>query len=368
RKYIFSVVSLAAAYYFKFTAGPYLIVPLFVIFWGKRKSKWIKTAVLYLFIFMLLVSPWMVRSYMVTGNPVYPFFSDKIGCCSSDAFGSGHCEGRLFHQGIIARHVIGYFGMPSEYIKVDTLMPLYLSPESVSNMSQVDVPFLLPLFYLWYFAILVFCVPVVFGAVKLYKAKPKLFYVTGLVLIVSEFVVWLTILRDRCVTPRYTVPFFLFFALLWSMGCNEIFLRYLKTKLVKRIAMMFVIGVLVFNVIFSAASITYVSHKFSKDFAFYDFVKSNYERGTYFYDVSSDTFIYYTQMFNMKDIAKGVDGNLVFVKQGSAESGVWHFGNGLPSGLESFLVMEREFEHYKFYRINPDRESELLLFLEEQKE
>jgi hypothetical protein len=70
----------------------------------------------------------------------------------------------------------------------------------------------------------------------------------------------------------------------------------------------------------------------------------------------------------MKDIAKGVDRNLVFVKQGSAESGVWHFGNGLPSGLESFLVMEREFEHYKFYRINPDRESELLLFLEEQKE
>lgn len=66
----------------KFATIPILLLGPVLVIWGLKfslKKSWpfaLKKAAKFILISLLVVSPWMIRSFIVTGNPVYPLYNE----------------------------------------------------------------------------------------------------------------------------------------------------------------------------------------------------------------------------------------------------------------------------------------------------
>ncbi|HBC72602.1 MAG: Dolichyl-phosphate-mannose-protein mannosyltransferase [Candidatus Amesbacteria bacterium GW2011_GWB1_47_19] len=74
-KFYKSAVSLGLAACTKLLALGSLPI-YWILLWYQKRS--VKYAIYYLLITVILISPWLLRSYLATGNPVYPFFSPML--------------------------------------------------------------------------------------------------------------------------------------------------------------------------------------------------------------------------------------------------------------------------------------------------
>ncbi|MBS3097346.1 glycosyltransferase family 39 protein [Candidatus Woesearchaeota archaeon] len=193
--------------------GFLILILLFYLLFAKYKADiklMSKKAVTLIVPFFVIVLPWFIRNYTYLKNPIWPFFSSVIGGVQGGEMSSLEGTASLLNIFYIKDHLtttyLGVFGVPNG---------------EISNLFFFNLPFIKLLLIGWFLATLLFVFPFILGLFKIdYKSKKiKLL----LVWFLSYFLVYFYhIIEPGKAYPRFLLPAFTVFAVIWSIGFNKI--------------------------------------------------------------------------------------------------------------------------------------------------
>ncbi len=214
-------------------------------------KKFIIKSMLYISITLALFSPWLIRNYILLGNPIWPMFNSLFPGSYPDGIRIAAASNLLN----INEYLITYFelfAIPGGNIFLLESLPF--SFLLIPGVSIASVIYLFPLF------------------LGLFKGK-KNFVIFGLIyslpLILSNIMVFYFHQNSHF---RYLMPITLIMGMLWGLGIDS-----LKNKTMKTILMSVLVCVMVMFSISTLAAIKISSNYWSYYEEDFDWIKENTE-------------------------------------------------------------------------------------------
>lgn len=228
------------------------ILPVLVYILHKKygnKKSFYKNAFAVVAISLLIASPWLIRNFILLGNPIWPFLDFIFRGIEAKSYSSLDFS-RLIHYNLVLFAYFGFFGVPDG---------------NYSLLSFFDMPYFNILLPIWLIGTLIFAIPLFVG----FKTKKEKGYLIAWVL--SYLILFfLYVINVGWAVSRMMLPAFPAIAVLWAFGFEKLQGCNFR-KLVNLVFILVIIGLLLteFTKIRLAADAWEV---YSSDF---DWVKTN---------------------------------------------------------------------------------------------
>lgn len=245
------------------------IVPLLLFILYKKyanKRLFLKKSLTLIVLSLLVASPWLIRNWILLGNPVWPFLNFIFHGFESKSYSQANFQNLIMPDLYISTY-LGIFGVPDG---------------NYSVFSFVNVPYFALLVSLWILGTLIFTIPFIIGILKFNKNKDKSknYGVKNILLIwILPYLILFIIYAANVGTliSRIIIPIFPALAILWAVG-----LDYLNSRHFKKL-----FSVLLVFVIIGLVSSEYIKtgiaanswNKYNPDF---EWVKSNTNENSIF--------------------------------------------------------------------------------------
>lgn len=191
---------------------PVFFIALFFIYKNQLKSFFAKSAVSAVIISALGL-PWLIRNYLLLGNPVWPFLYKVFG-------------------GRIVPEAIGTFSI-AYLFSLRNLAGFYLELAgaplgSLSAVSFVSLPFMGLLLSLWLALTVLFFLPVVLGISGRQQKRRLLVYGTIISFLVATIIY---VMNTGSVSARFFLPSVAMVGIAWAVGIDSIFRKAVNVRL-----------------------------------------------------------------------------------------------------------------------------------------
>lgn len=199
-----------------------IMLPLFfltILAYNRNRLKaFLSTSFVSGLIIAVVGLPWFVRSYILFGNPVWPFLSGFFSSRLPDAgiVGSraGFSLANLFSLDRIAGFHLELFGAPTG---------------SLGSLSFISLPFLQVFVAAWIAMTLLFLLPFLAGILAS-RGKHRMWLLYGWI-ISFLFVVAVFVVNTGLVSARYFLPAAPAVGILWALGLDAIMRKFASFKL-----------------------------------------------------------------------------------------------------------------------------------------
>ena len=236
--------------------GAFIIPVLIYILYKKSDNKklFCRNSLIIIALSFLVASPWLIRNWILLGNPVWPFLNFIFNGYQLKSYSSLNFA-NVINPMLVVTTYLGIFGVPDG---------------NFTLLSFVNAPHLKFLLAVWLAGTLIFIIPLfalLYRKIKDAKTEKKIFIVWILVHI-TLFVLY--VMNVGLFVSRIILPAFPAVALFWAMGFDKL----LNTKFKKIIILLTFLVVCGF--VFTAFAKTYIASnawgRYQKDF---EWVKSN---------------------------------------------------------------------------------------------
>src|SRR3989338_3880496 len=139
--------------------GIFIVPLLLFILYKKYENKRIllKKSLILIGLLLLVASPWLIRNWILLGNPVWPFINFIFHGLESKSYSQANFQ-NLIRPDLYISTYLGIFGVPDGNYNV---------------FSFVNVPYFAFLVSLWVLGTLIFTIPLVMGIFKFSRNKDK---------------------------------------------------------------------------------------------------------------------------------------------------------------------------------------------------
>lgn len=226
----------------KYNGAFVLPVLIFILYRKHEKNKFYKNAAIVVGLSLLIASPWILRNWILLGNPVWPFLNFIFSGYGAKSFSSLNL-GNIANPDLYAFTYLGFFGVPDGNYR---------------TLSFVNMPYFEFLFALWIIGTFIFIIPLLVGILNS-KSIHKKFRDSGfmIALLLSYLTLFLMYAANVGFSvSRMLLPAFPAFAVLWAFGYERI---------AKNMAFRKMMFLLLAAVIIGFAFTEFVKIKFSAD-------------------------------------------------------------------------------------------------------
>jgi len=185
---------------------------------NKNKSYLIKRLSLIILLPLFIASPWLIRNWLVLGNPIWPFLNFIFHGLSTSTY-TGLYLNRLVDINLLISTYLGLFGVPNG-------VP--------SNLFFFDLPFLVPLIVIWFIGTLIFVMPLTY---IFYIKKIRNSALLSIWIIFYIILYLLYISNVSFAVTRIIIPAIPALAIIWAHGFDKI----LNSRYKKIIVLVFVL-------------------------------------------------------------------------------------------------------------------------------
>jgi len=201
----------------------FIIPVLIYIIYKNNKTKpyLIKNILTVILLPLLIASPWLIRNWILLGNPIWPFLNFIFHGTSQASF-TGFDLSRFTDINLIISTYLGLFGVPNGDPK---------------TFLFFDIPFLMPLLTIWLIGTLIFTLPLIY-IFFIKKIKNKILLLTWIILYIILFLLYIPNVGFG--VTRIIIPAIPALAIVWAHGFNRI-LSYNK-KIVSVIFILIISG------------------------------------------------------------------------------------------------------------------------------
>jgi 4-amino-4-deoxy-L-arabinose transferase-like glycosyltransferase len=249
RYLILSSISAGLAILTKYSGVFVIPVLILIAYKNYSRRKFLKNVAVTSIIPVVIGLPWLIRNWVLLGNPVWPFLNSVFHGLEQKAYSTIDIT-QLFSIKTYIATYLGFFGVPDG---------------NYSSLSLINIPLLPVLFTIFIIGTLVFIAPLLFGMTK---NKGDIFY---MLLISYSILFFLYVINVGPLVSRILLPAIISLAFFYGIGMERIMARYKLRTLLPLLVLLISAGF----VITEAAKFTIASR--SWDFYQEDFnwVKSN---------------------------------------------------------------------------------------------
>lgn len=180
------------------------ILPVLVYILHKKygnKKLFYKNAFAVVAISLLIASPWLIRNFIVLGNPIWPFLDFIFRGIEAKSYSSLDFS-RLIHYNLVLFAYFGFFGVPDG---------------NYSLLSFFDIQYFKLLLPIWLIGTLIFAMPLFIGL----KTKKEKDYI--IVWVLSYLILFfLYVINVGWAVSRMILPAFPAIAVLWAFGFEKL--------------------------------------------------------------------------------------------------------------------------------------------------
>lgn len=223
-----------------------LPVLLFILYKRHGIKKRLLSDLFFLLIPVLVIAgPWLIRNWIVLGNPIWPFLNLLFGGYHIETY-AGLTEaikwGNLFSLDAMIFLYLGIFGVPDG---------------NYSAFSFINIPFLQFALVVWLLATLVFILPLIIGLLNLRRIKSESKHIFAVWIASYVVLMAIYIINASPSASRIILPAFPALALFWAYGFMKLAeYKSIRLFLPKILALIFIgfIFTLAFKAIFAAGA------------------------------------------------------------------------------------------------------------------
>jgi len=181
---------------------------------NKNKQALIKNIAIVALLPLLIASPWLIRNWIILGNPIWPFLNFIFNGLQESSFTGFHLE-RLVSIDLVRATYLGLFGVPNG---------------DPTTFFFFNIPFINTLIALWLIGTLIFILPLIY---IFYIKRIKNTVLLSLWIISYGLLFLLYISNVGFGVTRIVIPAIPALAVIWAHGFNKILnYRYRKTIIV----------------------------------------------------------------------------------------------------------------------------------------
>lgn len=188
------------------------IVPLLLFILYKKygnKKVFLKKSLTLIALLLLIASPWLIRNWILLGNPVWPFINFIFHGFESKSYSQANFQ-NLIGPDLYVSTYLGIFGVPDGNYTV---------------FSFANIPHFNILIAIWLLGTVIFIIPFVVGILKFNKNKDKAknYEIKNMLLIwILPYLVLFIIYAANVGTliSRIIIPIFPALAIFWAFGFN----------------------------------------------------------------------------------------------------------------------------------------------------
>ena len=250
--------------------GAFIIPVLIFICYKKSSGKktFYKNAIIIGLASLIIASPWLLRNWILLGNPIWPFLNFIFHGVEARSYGNLQIE-NLVHPNIILFTYLGIFGVPDGNYRA---------------FSFFDVPYFEFILVIWLIGTLIFIAPFFVGLfAKITGGKDKKYVKRILIIwILSYLAVFLLyVVNVSWAVSRMILPAFPALAVFWAFGFEKLInSRFRKIVIVM---VVLVISGLIFSEVFKISASANAWGFYKEDF---EWVKSSTKQDAVFIVVS----------------------------------------------------------------------------------
>ncbi len=214
---------------------PVFFFALFKSYGGSLKLSF-KKSIIPAAIIAIVGLPWLVRNYLLLGNPFWPFLYNILGGrIVPEGIGGSFSLNNLFSLQYPVRFFLELFGAPVG---------------SLGAASFANLPYSGILIAVWLAAAVIFFLPALLGLFRTGHKQKQLIYIW-----IASFlaVTVLYVMSLGIVSARFILPAAPAIGILWALGLDSIFKRFARFKLAAAVIILIIIGcVFIFSAVESA--------------------------------------------------------------------------------------------------------------------
>ena len=353
---LLAAIALAMGFYSKLYGLIYFPVFLFLIYKNnKKKSKvFLKKALIFSVVLLLLISPWFVRNYIHYDNPTFPLFNNFFGGYEQNLVGVRLNPYLEEDKNFALKMFTGTFG----FIEEDKNIQIGLTgitKETVKSMVHTDSPLVVGFFNFYFLAMVMFFLPLFYGLYFFFKKRDK--YFGSLLIWFFCGILWQLIfifaVNNNSVS-RYLAAAAPPLAIWWAFGFDKFsklkFLR--KKKQLIKLVSLFAFGFLIFIAAFESYKVYYIADRFHEHDGALGWVNRNVGEHQYFYN-TTELFLYYVNGYHTSSLDELFEKGGYIAIQGEDHAGSPLFlPSSLPEGIEErvTLVYANEKSDFSLYK------------------
>ncbi len=201
-RFFLSGIAAGFAILSKFT-GPFVIPTLLFLAYkyGKSTKEKAKNFIFVIIVPLIISLPWLIRNWVLLGNPVWPFFNFMFHGLQAESY-SGFGLANLAQPSTYIIAYLGFFGVPNGHYKA---------------FFFFDIPYILLLIPIFAIATFIFILPLFFG----FKKDDKLNFVY---IFLASFVIVMVLfeLNVRPAVSRIMLPAIFALAFIYGRGMQRI--------------------------------------------------------------------------------------------------------------------------------------------------
>ena len=201
------------------------IIPLliYIIYKNNKNNKvLIKNILTVVLLPIVIASPWLIRNWILLGNPIWPFLNFLFDGVQSASYSGFHLS-RLVDINLIIHTYLGLFGVPNG---------------NPSNLFFFDIPFLTPMIILWLIGTVIFLLPLIY-IFFIKKIKNTILLSIWIFLFLILFLLYIPNVGFG--VSRIIIPAIPALAIVWAIGFNKI-LNPKNKKIVSMILILIISG------------------------------------------------------------------------------------------------------------------------------
>ena len=190
--------------------GAFVLPVLIFILYRKFGSKkaFYRNVVIVIGLSLLIASPWLLRNWMLLGNPIWPFLNFAFDGYEARSFSSFNLN-NIIDPDLYAFTYMGIFGVPDGNYR---------------TLAMVNLPYFRILFFIWMAGTFIFSFPFIAGIFN-FKNIRKSFksHDIGIVLALSYLILFFMYAANVGFSvSRMLLPAFPAFAMIWAFGFEKL--------------------------------------------------------------------------------------------------------------------------------------------------
>ncbi len=225
----------------KYNGAFVLPVLVFILYKKQGKNRFYKNAAIVIGLSLLIASPWLLRNWVLLGNPIWPFLNFAFNGYESRSFSSLNLN-NIIDPDLYVFTYMGIFGVPDGNYRA---------------LAMVNLPYFEILFFIWMAGTFIFSLPFIVGILN-FKNIRKSYknYDIGIILVLSYLILFFMYAANVGFSvSRMLLPALPAFALFWASG----FEKMIKNRLFRKMAIFLLTAVIIGFVLAEFVKIKYAS-------------------------------------------------------------------------------------------------------------
>jgi len=232
------------------------IIPLLIYIFYKNSSdtrSLIKRTLTVILLPLAIASPWLIRNWVVLGNPIWPFLNFIFNGVPKASYTGFHVS-RLVDIRLLIQTYLGFFGVPDG------------NPQ---NLFFFDIPLFKILIGVWLIGTLIFVLPLIYS---FFIKKIRFGHMLLIWIILYSFLFLLYVPNVGYGVTRIILPALAPLAILWAIGLDKMLNLNLKYK---KVIMIFLVLIMVGFVFTEYLKLTLAANEWEFYEGDFEWVRSN---------------------------------------------------------------------------------------------